>query len=200
MILHAVPYSAFDFSTSFSSAILRRHWSSFAPLGRSSPTHPQINFDGLACLSNADVSAPEQHSYVQVFRSGAVEGVATIQKLNNGNIRAADVDKYAVASTLGYAQALGKLGVNAPFAILVTLTATGRKSLLSGLSGSEMTQEVPIIKAPKLYFSEIVIDGIPANLQECATALRPLLEQVWNAAGFATAQSFDANGNWILPD
>ena len=201
LVLHVVPYSAFDLRQSLSTAILVERWRQFPPLGRSSPTHPMLNFDGLACLSNSDPWEVGQHSYVQVFRSGAIEGVATVDRSGDGAVSASTVDKYCVASSKRYIDTLQDFSVEPPYVILASLINVRGRVVVSGISGLSPNYIVKAIGRDPLHFSEVVIEDIASSYQEQALKLRfPLLEQLWNAAGYSSPQTFDRNGKWIFSE
>jgi hypothetical protein len=58
--------------------------------------------------------------------------------------------------------------------------------------------EGEIADRDQLHFSDVILEGVPAGNQDCATALRPILDQLANAAGRVSAPSFDQSGNYLL--
>jgi hypothetical protein len=48
-----------------------------------------------------------------------------------------------------------------------------------------------ILDRDQFHFSEMIINNVPPDAQDHARALRPLLDQIANAAGRASTVSFD---------
>jgi len=76
IIIHVVPFSAFDKMISLPLTDVYNLYPRFPPLAGTTQ-HFRINLDGLLTLSNAQRNAPTR-AYVQVFRSGIVEAVSSI--------------------------------------------------------------------------------------------------------------------------
>jgi hypothetical protein len=47
------------------------------------------------------------------------------------------------------------------------------------------------------HFDEVIFETIPADQEECASIIRPILDQAANAGGRATSPIFDAQGRYI---
>ena len=200
MVLHVVPYSAFDRSVQLPIADLEAQALAFAPLGRPRGTHHYVNFDGFAVLSNANEHQEQQHhSYAQVFRTGIVEAVSTINRTEEA-IPAGNIDKYAVANAKRCVEALARANVNPPFAVLVSLVGVKGKALASGIDGLDAPFGEPRLRQDQIHFAEVVLEDVPASHGATALLLRPLLEQVWNTAGFSSVQTLNAAGSWLYGD
>jgi hypothetical protein len=50
----------------------------------------------------------------------------------------------------------------------------------------------------QLHLTEAIIEEVPTGNPDCATVLRPILDQLANAAGLSTAPSFDQAGVYLL--
>jgi hypothetical protein len=195
LVLHIVPYSSMGIGTSLSVADFEHEWQLFPALGRprSHARHRYVNFDGFVVLADP---RGRQHAYAQVFRSGIVEAVSTANR-SDGAVLASTVDKYSVASTKTYVDALAKCGVGFPVAVLASLLGVKGRSLESGIDGLHPPYGEQEIDRNQLHFSECVLESAPHNYTECAVSLKGLLEQVWNTAGFADQQTI-RNGTWVL--
>ena len=114
-------------------AELERDWQRFPPLGRpyNHALRRHVNFDGFVVLANPQESG-KYAAYAQVFRSGIVEAVSTIEH-RNGAIFAAEIDKYCVVSTKAYISALAKFGVGYPIAVLASLLRVKGRGVKSGI-------------------------------------------------------------------
>lgn len=75
LVLHIIPFSAFDLSSVVPIDAITREFNTFPPLGSRTAQARRVNFDGVLMVSNADQAAQQQRAYVQVFRNGIVEAV-----------------------------------------------------------------------------------------------------------------------------
>ena len=75
LVLHIIPFSAFDLSSIVPIDAIVREFNTFPPLGSRTAQARRVNFDGVLMVSNADQAAQQQRAYVQVFRNGIVEAV-----------------------------------------------------------------------------------------------------------------------------
>jgi hypothetical protein len=197
MTLHIVPYSALDRSVPLSIAQLERNALAFPPLGRPRGTHNYVNFDGFVVLSNSnDDPVQKHHSYAQVFRNGIVEAVATIDR-TDGSVMTSNIDKYAVANSKRIVDALAQFDVEPPFAVLVSLIGIRGRAMTSGVDGLLAPYADPILRQDMIHFAEVILESVPATLTETALAVSPLLEQVWNTAGFASLPTL-TDGRWLF--
>jgi hypothetical protein len=163
LVLHVVPYSGFTLGASLSVEELVKQWELFPPLGRPRETHRHVNFDGLVVLSNANqVPGAAQPSYAQVFRSGAIEAVATIDR-GDGSLWATDIDKYCVQSTKRYVDALARFDISCPIAILASLMGVKKKSVGSGIDNLYSDYGQLPIEQEQLHFSEVILEDTPST-------------------------------------
>jgi hypothetical protein len=196
LALHVIPYSSVCIGTALSVAELESDWRRFPPLGRpyTHAARRHVNFDGFVVLANPQKSG-KYAAYAQVFRSGIVEAVSTIER-RNGSIFAAEIDKYCVASTKLYINALAKFGVGYPIAVLASLLGVKGRGIESGIDNFYPPYGEQHIDRDQLHFTECVLESSPATYAECVAGLRRLLEQIWNTAGFADQQSIRDDGVW----
>jgi Putative DNA-binding domain len=199
LILHVIPYSAFDLGSSQSLEQFERQWELFPPLGRTRGTHRHVNFDGFVVLSNQDHRPGSQkHSYAQVFRSGVIEAGSTMDG-GDGILRATRIDQYCVRGTKIYVENLAKFGIGCPIVVLASLIGVKERTLESGIDNLYAPYGQLPIDQDQLNFTEAIIEILPADTNEYATVLHPLLEQVWNTAGFSSPRNRDRNGNYLFP-
>jgi hypothetical protein len=135
LVLHVVPYSSVGIGTSLSVADLENKWMAFPPLGRGRghAVLRYVNFDGFVVLPGRHPQTAI-HAYAQVFRSAIVEATSTIDR-SDGAVLASNLDKYCVASTKTYIDALAQCGVGFPVAVLASLLGVKGRSLESGIDG-----------------------------------------------------------------
>jgi hypothetical protein len=196
LALHVIPYGSVGLGTALSVVGLESDWQRFPPLGRpySHASRRYVNFDGFVVLANPQASG-QYAAYAQVFRSGIVEVVSTIER-RNGAIFASDIDKYCVGSARAYIDILAKFGVGYPIAVVASLLGMKGRSIESGIDNLYPPYGEQQIDRDQLHFTECIVESTAANYAECAASLRRLLEQIWNVAGFADQQTIAANGVW----
>jgi hypothetical protein len=194
-VVHLVPFSAFGLVQEINLSEVWKQGGHIGPLGRSQPTHWEINFDGFLGLSNADPKKPHA-SYVQIFRNGVIESVAHIEALHNGKnyFHAGRIEKYCVASTFKWAHVLSKCGIEPPYAVLASVLDTRGRIMVSAVEGVD---DYKTITLAALHFAEVMVEKLASDVQEQAQLLRkPLIEQIWNTIGLLAAPTFDQNGVW----
>ena len=199
LILHVVPFSAFDTRLSLPLHPVDRLYLHFPPIRSSHPSNHRINIDGLLTWSNAQETAREQRAYVQVFHSGIVEAVASSFPDGGGPSRrltALKTEASIVKHTHQYLRALLNLGCEGPFAILVSLIGMSDVRYSFSCGNSVFEDEAGILDRDQLHFSELIVESVPADPYEYAPQLRPLLDQTANAAGRAATPSFDDSGRF----
>ena len=194
LALHVIPYSSVGIGTTLPVAELERVWHRFPPLGRSygHAVRRHVNFDGFVVLANPQDTG-RYAAYAQVFRSGIVEAVSTIERSNQAIFasdvdKSSDVDKYCVASTKAYIDVLTHFGVGYPIAVVASLLRVKGRNVESGIDNLYPPYGEQQIDRDQLHFTEWVVESSPASYTGCAAALRRLLEQVWNTAGFPDQQ------------
>ena len=204
LVIHLVPFSAFDIGAALSLPEVEGAAIKFPPLYTTHPVDRRVNFDGVLLLSNADEKASQQRAYVQVFRSGVVEAVASSilagERPQGGGSRLTSmkVEGAIVKYTTGYTAALASLGVEPPYAVLVSLMGVKGVPISFGVRASPYDDPEAILDRDQFHFAEVLIEAIPKSKDECATMLRPLLDQVANAAGLAQTPTFGADGKYQL--
>jgi hypothetical protein len=196
LVLHVVPYSSLTTGPVLSVADLEAAWMQFPPLERNRGTHRIVNFDGFMVLSNANAAASQHHSYAQVFRTGVVEAVATIDR-SDGAVLASRIETYVVGGSKRYIDALATFDLGSPIAIVASLLGVGGRKLESGIDNLYPPYGEQVIADDQLHFSECVFETAPTTYTDCAISLMPLLEQVWNTAGFAEQPTI-RDGRWLF--
>jgi hypothetical protein len=202
IIVHVIPFSAFDKRLSLPLDPQSALYLNFPPLGSSHPQNARINVDGLLTLSNVEQNAPAQRAYTQLFHSGIVEAAASIlfgDGTKGSPLRATSLQTEItiVRYSHVYLKKLLALGGTPPFAMLVSFIgvkgAPYRFTPIQG-AGYDWDYETGILDRDQFHFSELVIEDIPDDQCEYAKFLRPLFDEIANAAGRASAVSFDDAG------
>jgi Putative DNA-binding domain len=203
IIIHVVPFSAFDKRMSLPLTDVYNLYLRFPPLGSAAPQNFRINFDGLLTLSNAYRDAPAQRAYAQLFRSGIVEAISSIligegSPENPRRGTSQKTESYIAGGTYGYVRELIELGCDPPFAVLVTLI--GVKGMPYGFVSTarnvfEFDQDTGTFDRDQLHFPEVIVEALPPDPYEYANLLRPLFNEIANAAGRHSTVSFE-NGRF----
>jgi hypothetical protein len=188
LILHVLPFSGFG-TPAVGDLIRKAHGrsASFAPIGNLSADFTP-NFDGLLTLSN-EKSRPSFSAYTQLFQSGSIEAVAC-RILGGANaLLIEDVDLRIVQYVRIYASSLASIGVNPPLAVMVTLTGI-RGIVFKSKVETVLPHEGWQSREDVMMFGEVVLSAVPADDHDCAQALRPILDQLANAAGEVESRSY----------
>lgn len=201
--LHIVPLSAFSLGASVPLDQVVGDHHSFPPMGSRSAPHRVVNFDGALKLSNADGAARPQRAYVQVFRTGTVEAVYSGFANRNPPsgrpiMTAKDIEGNTLLNGLKYLKSLVQIGLEPPFAILLSLLNVKGLTIAYERSAWMDEDDVTTVDRDQLHFSDVVIDAVPNSIQDFAALIRPVIEQLANTAGLPASPSFDANTGYYL--
>jgi len=196
LVLHVVPFAAFDFGNSLSLDKVAAQPHLFVPIESTSAQDYQITFDGLITASNAEGLSKSQRAYVQVFRSGAVEAVAS---LSSGDQRLIlpHIEAMVVKYSRSYAVSLQRFGVEPPFAVLASLVDVKGKQLLQGVPNDPRFRSA-VLNNDQYHFIETIFENIPSDANDAAKQLRATLDHFANAAGLPSSPYFDESGNYHL--
>lgn len=171
LVVHVVPFPAFDLRAALNLQEVAQHPNYFPALFRRHPGNWRINFDGFLTLSNADEAANQQRAYVQVFRSGAIEAVASIvaESESPGIIDTMTLETAIISHSRVYAAGLHACGADPPLALLVSLLGTrGRQMTMSKYVVSLRTS-VPdqdpatVLERDQLHFAEVIFEEVPID-------------------------------------
>jgi hypothetical protein len=198
LILHVVPFTFFDFGPFLSIRDIVRNTQYFPPLGTNKRHDWRINFDGFVTLSSSGKAAESQRAYVQIFRSGAVEAVAASISRKDRSVNIQDIDRMIVNHVRLYSKALHECGIESPFAIMASVIGLNGLRLTTGRRLSSGQMEEQAADRDQLHLTEVVLEGVPADNQDCSIILRPMLDQLANSAGCESARSFDESNNYLL--
>jgi hypothetical protein len=204
LIMHVVPFAALDPRSLLSLEVIENDPFTFPPFGAAAATRSRINFDGILRLSNADENNGAQRAYVQVFRSGIVESVAssiaTGDRPEDSPMRllAIKIEGMLLSSGMHYLKELQAQGMEPPYAILVSLVGVKGIAINEGARTNRFDDdEISILDRDQLHFAEVIIESIPNSVQEFGAMLRPLIEQIANVAGRARSSSFGPDGKYL---
>jgi hypothetical protein len=204
LILHVAPLSAFEGERSFRldiSQAPQQLFTSFPPIGGQVGDF-RINVDGCLVLSNRTADGRTDRAYVQAFHNGVVEAVdstfvgeGTAQ--NPYRLTSIRTESAIVRASHGYLQSLQARDAPAPYVLLVSLVGVrGIPYSFAMGAGVLFEDEAGVLDRDQFHFSDLVLDDVPLDPYEYAKLLRPLLDQIANAAGRARTPSFDNEGKF----
>jgi len=201
LVLHIVPFSAFDRDTPLPMAELERDYTSFHPIGSRQSQALKINFDGFLTMSNGNRAANVERAYVQLFRGGIVEAVDGLYVRASGQplIPVVEVERSITGHALRLMQDLAAIGIEPPYAALASLLTAehARFNFAHPGDGAWYDRMGSYTDRPQYAFSEVIFDSAPADVQACAQRMRPLLNQLAQAGGMAESVSFRNDGTFI---
>ena len=134
LVIHIVPFSAFDLRAALNLQEVAQHPNYFPTVRGPHLPNWRVNFDGFLTLSNVDETANQQRAYVQVFRSGAIEAVTSIVARGDtpGTINAMQLEASVIRYSRIYAAGLHACAVEPPLAVLVSLLGTDGRCITMG--------------------------------------------------------------------
>ena len=199
LVVHLVPFAAFDVGASIDLAALEQDRRGLNPLGESG-WNKRYNFDGFL----TDYTYPhngQARSYLQAFRNGCVEAVQGEQDWERDGQRHFGPEylhEMLLTNLSRYIGILQGAGSECPFAVLISLL--GMKGCVmkpreSVWRYSSYRESQPIDREV-LILPEVIIDHSEADL---ASILRPVFDALWNAAGWRRCMYYDENGKWLSP-
>jgi Putative DNA-binding domain len=193
MLLHVVPLSSMSLGmvrdvTAEASKLTEL----LRPIQDSSYTG-RYNLDGFFVQGMRQTASypgmPSYGSYVQVFRSGAIEaGEGSISSYDK-MLPSLSIEKLILQATERFLDALKKMDTALP--IFAMLTLIGVKGLQMA-KGSLLYYEPGIIDRDLISLPEIVIEDFDIDV---ARLLQPMFDAMWQASGIERSPNYDENGN-----
>lgn len=145
----------------------------------------RLNFEGVLSYS-------ERHSYVQLFRSGAVEAVnGNLIRKGEAKIPSYTYEEEVRAAIPRFLQAQNKLGVLFPIAFCYSLLGVKGRQLAVG---NNYWDPPPPIPRNEMIMDEVLLES-GDNLD---SMLKPIFDLVWQACGWPRSINFDDAGKWIV--
>lgn len=185
LVLHLVPFAAFDPMTRFDLSAFTLETDRLIPMdvvgGWNRPRH---NFDGLLSFAKSDGTC---FSYLQLFRNGSVEVVNTSllikhERENRAPERYIDerYERHVIDTVTNVISLQKELGVEPP--VFVMLSFLGVKDYIVAFSGTSEWGEGHAIDQQDLILPEEVIEDFDANVE---SLMQRIYQIVWNAAGYS---------------
>jgi hypothetical protein len=190
MITHILPLSAF---TTIQTMDLNPLWRDPTLLLRVANQGGSVRFNMDGVLQ--DSSSNERPSYAQVYRNGCIEAVHCVseESAKRTSLPSAWFEGNVVFSISGSMQILQGGGIQPPIVVLVTML--GMKGWRMGVPPDQSSGSYGALDRDPLFFPEIVIDTFGGDV---AAKAKPLIDIVWNAAGWPASLNYDQTGKWTV--
>lgn len=190
IVLHVVPLAGMERTRRLDAESLARAGDQLNPPGLAA-TRKRVNLDGIVRWQDGDRGA---QGYVQLFRSGAIEAVDafTLGSFDGRDIIPAGSMEVsfieALDSYLDYIGGLEDLGP--PVVVMLTLIDVHGLDLVPREKYDRLSR-YPIAQDDLILPEEVVeeLEGVTS-----AQVMRPILDVVWNAAGFDRCLHYDEEG------
>jgi hypothetical protein len=194
LVFHVVPFGAFMESTGAGLELTKQQAYRFAP-PNSNSMYLVHNFDGYLVYYGGD--GPQQ-SYVQVFRSGAVEFAMALHHTEpNGPMRVngAWVEQDLQNTAPRFALLLHEHGIAPPYYFMLSLLSIKNHLFDTGNFRTRMNN----MRADRdnMIFPEVAVES---PVFDVPSTLRPIANRLWNTFGYAQSHSYDEKGNYVRAD
>ncbi|MBA7616748.1 hypothetical protein ES703_24047 [subsurface metagenome] len=191
MVLHIIPFGAFDTGSKCDLSLIA---SSDLPLIYSNGWTHRYNFDGLLTHDKLR-DVPKAFEYVQLFQNGVIEALDTliIQASDERRMLSSGYEEELVKALEAYLNVQGKLGVEAPFFVILSLLGV-RGYGIGGVRSFYSRRGQDRIDRDTLVIPEVIIEEFECDIPE---VMRPMFDSVWNAVGWPRSMNYDDNGKWI---
>jgi len=193
LIIQIVPVSAVDPANTADMTLAGKETTELQPIGASGWDY-RYNADGFMTFSKEAEGG--LRSYMQVFRSGTIEAVGPAWAESEHKVlRIAVIESEVFRTVLHGMNVQRRLGVEPPTSVLVTVTnVEGYRFQTENPFVSDFGNR-PIDRTP-LLLPEILVTEVPSDGEVVATHLRPALDALWQAAGFARSLDYSESGEW----
>ena len=212
IVLHVLPVSAFARDVRLVPSAVDEQKDTLLPIGGHA-TDGRYNVDGFVRYCDYGNDSAHLYDYCQLFRNGIIEAVNTgiISPSDGGhkNIPSEIFECRFVYTLQSYLDGYRRLDVQPP--VIVMLSIIGAKDyemavdLRLGPAARLASYHATVIDRDILMLPDVLIQEYPSEdaLQgddgnAVARILQPILDAVWNAAGWPHSMYFDADKNWRM--
>lgn len=193
LILHIVPIASFAGAVTLDMEQVYAEHGRFVPLGQPMGLTPRYNYHGFINERGGDYN----HGYTQIFRDGRLEATkaSILRDHDGGSIIPGLAQESAFFGALApYLDGLRAIGVPPPLVILLTMEGViGARYVVRRNLWDDFE---PVLPENVLSLPECVLEDYGTEAEYHRT-VRPIFDALWNAAGYARAQSFNEEGIWI---
>jgi hypothetical protein len=194
LVFHSLPIRGFAEGETIDMKAAESLWSkaNVKPMGRPPQFGPaQFNFEGLLCVGNRGEVAI---GYIQLFRNGAVEAVCA-RITDSEIVYGVTFEQELMREARAYLGLQHLLGYGTPLFVAISLvSAKGFTILPNEPNFHDHWGHVRRIDHEVLLAQEVLVEEEQADL---GRLLRPALDTIWQASGWAGSQGYDATGKWV---
>lgn len=190
LVLHIVPLSAFGTASEIT---IDENRTLLAPLTSGSGFNTRHTLEGFASFVGREDMPESVSSYTLLFRSGIVEAVSAV---GYGGEQGPMIPAPAVEAALlrfypHYMESLGKLGLEPPFYLFLSLLGVRDHHLVGGqrFFGLPHTYRREVLLLPEIVVTDAALAA--------DKVLRPTFDLLWNAFGYPRSFSFGADGRYV---
>ena len=187
MVAHLLPLSAFSRTTAVDIRVFGDDPRPLADL-IGGFSHSRFNIDGFVAWSEI--------GYVQVFRNGSIEVVTVFsdphgQQNDVRYLPSVSFEQKIFRQLNSSKRILQSLSVDCPIALMISFA--GIKGWRMGVPPAYATSPLDIFDRDPLLIAEILIERFdhPVTVEA-----RPIVDAVWNAAGWPGSPHYDQDGKW----
>lgn len=191
MVLHLIPYHSFRSGVYVNLSQIEDRWRNCGPIIGS--THDcRFNADGFLIRGHSGGSPQDFRCHVQWHRSGVVEAVEADFMYNDSGqkISGRDLDPKIIPGVTRLLEMMEAFGTQPPIGVFVSLlncqgALIDMRPMMAGGIGAYIDRALVTI-------DEALIEKFGPNADK---ALKPALDALWNAAGWAQTPYFMTNGS-----
>jgi hypothetical protein len=201
VVLHLLPIAALDPTTQIDTAPLPYRGRELLPLNVEE-YRSRHNLDGfLTHAAYDELMAPT--SYLQIFRSGAMEAVeSSLLEYNNDHERACNikpnfwiastaVERILIVALQRFLKVEQSLGLEPPIFVMLSLVGVKGYGVLSEWSQREKSYR---FDRDTLLLPDAVANGFDDHPD---VLLQPAFDAIWQATGFERCRHYRNNGRWL---
>lgn len=194
IVLHLIPLEAFDTPNLYSVSEIKASNSNVSPIYAGGWNHT-VNFDGVLNHSY-DRDKSITRSYVQLYRNGIVEAV-NWSLLNTRQeewlfIPSVRYEIEILKSVKRYLQYQRDVGIVPPIFLTLSLISVKGYEMAVGQS-RRLNYDAHRIDRQNLLIPELLIEDYEVDVE---AAMKPVLESVWNATGWASNPNYQED-RWV---
>jgi hypothetical protein len=189
VIWHAIPFRAFGSSGLLNVGALLQSADVFDRLGVSSGLR-RSNVDGVIRVQTQDPVA-----YAQVYRNGTIEVAEEWPRHDPNGVLVLPSDEIAKAvrgKLSATRDILRAIGADAPVAVGITLV--GMCGWRMGVGQDRRQRDDWVFDRDVIVIPDHLVETLDGDIDRDA---RPILDMIWQAAGWPAAEGFDENGRWV---
>jgi hypothetical protein len=187
IVLHIIPFSAFGSDTLDLRLVQGQY---LPPVWFSGYNKFGYNPDGYYTTeSTSDCSG-----YVQVFRNGIVESAAGDVRAKQGQtfvMYAGNIESEIASKVADYMAMLSRAEVPPPMFVMLS----GVRMHQTAVVNTRPTATQPVLRKSDWILPAVAIEDYGRKEDYCQ-ALKPMLDAIWNAAGYERSPSYESDGHW----